>query len=136
MVSDPQKLKPLTWTPDSVDAFGPVCHVNPFGAIQSPSELVHGCYLYEYRKGEQSALVALHRNQFSGGCRVHVQALQSLAPGRIQTRHLMAAIEAQAFDMGADVLTLATQHTGIAAAAGRWGAHISGVVVAKYLGVN
>lgn len=114
-----------------------MCDVNPFGAIQSPGELVNGCYLFEYSHGHQAAFVALQRDQFSGGCRVHVQALQTINPAHpIQMRHIMAAIEQTAFAMGADVLTLATQHKAIAAGAARWGGHISGAVLSKTLGAS
>lgn len=132
-----QTLKNTDWTKDAINAFAPVCDVNPFGAIQSPGELVHGCYLFEYQHGKQAALVALQRDQFSGGCRVHVQAVQTLDPRQhLQTRQIMAAIEKTAFSMGADVLTMATQHKAIAAGASRWGGHISGVVLSKTLGAS
>jgi hypothetical protein len=134
-VANPKALTPIRPTAEAVLAFAPVCQVNPYGAVQSPAELVAGCYLFEYAHHDQAALVALSFGLFSGGNRVHINALQSMNPAApIQMRQVMAAIESTAFAMGADVLTLSTQHKAIAAGAARWGGHISGAVVAKYLG--
>jgi hypothetical protein len=114
-------------------AFDRVCQVNPCGDLQTPFELVNGCTFWEYRQGHQAAFVALERFTFSGGCRVHVVALQSTGNEPLQMRQLMSDIEATARELGADLLTLFTQHEAIAAGAQRWGAHISGAIVQKNL---
>lgn len=118
-------------------ALGPVCDVNPYGCLENPFELVTGAHLFEYSHHGQAALVALSLHQFAGGNRVHVNALQTINPQKtIQMRQLMQAIEKTAFAMGADVLTLSTQHPAIASGAGRWGARISGAIVSKILGAH
>lgn len=135
MVHSQKALNPLAWTADAIETFDAVCSVNPYGPLQNAAELVAGCYLFEYRHGKQAALVALQRDAFSHGVRVHVQALATVNKDHpIQTRQIMAAIEGAAFNLGADVLTMATQHPAIAKGAPRWGGHIAGAVIAKYLG--
>lgn len=132
-----QALTPITPTLELVELFGPVCHVNPYGAIQNPVELVNGCHLFEYHHGQQAAMVALAFSAWSGGIRCHINALQTIAQTvPLQTRQIMQAIEKTAVEKGADVLTLSTQHKAIAAGATRWGGHISGAIVRKYLGVH
>lgn len=129
-------MRSLAWTPDAVQAFAPVCQNDPFGPLQTPGELLQGSYLYDYQRGQQSALVALTRDVFAGGIRVHVQGLISDAPGQLQTRHLMQDIEATARNLGADVLTLCTRHAAIAASAPRWGGQVSGAIITKFLRVH
>lgn len=127
-------LKAVAWTPEAVDAFAPCCDVDPFGPLLSPRELLHESYLHEFHHGNQAALVALTRFVTSGGCRVHVQGLVStdkLHP--LSHGPVMQALEATARAYQADVLTMCTQHPPLAAACRRWGGHISGAVIAKYL---
>jgi hypothetical protein len=126
-------MRSTAWTPDAVQAFAPVCSNDPFGPLLTPAEMLHGSYLYDYQRGNQSALVALTREVFAGGIRVHVQGLVSDAPGQLQTRHLMQDIEATARNLGADVLTLCTRHPAIAASAPRWGGRVSGAIITKFL---
>lgn len=132
-----QALKQITPSAENIAVFGPVCEFNPYGVLENPFELVNGAYLFEYSHHGQAAMVALSLHRFSGGNRVHVNALQTINPQKhIQMRQLMQAIEQTAFAMGADVLTLSTQHPAIAAGASRWGARISGAVVSKTLGAH
>jgi hypothetical protein len=131
---DAQTLIPKAWTLEAVNAFEPVCAVNPFGVLQSASELVEGSYLFEYQHGDQVALIALNRDVFSGGIRVHLQALVNLTPDLpLQYRHTMQAVENTARIWGADILTLCTQHAAMTAAAPRWGGEISGAIITKIL---
>ncbi len=129
-----QALKAVPWTPEAVEAFAPCCDTDPFGPLLSPRELLHDSYLHEYHHGLDEALIAIKRHVTSGGCRVHLQGLvnmDKLHP--LRSGHLMQSVEALARAYQADVLTMCTQHKAMAAACGRWGGHISGAVIAKYL---
>lgn len=131
---DAQTLTPKAWTVQAVHAFDSVCAVNPFGALQSASELVEGAYLFEYHHGDQLALIALTRSVFAAGVQVHLQALVNVTPNLpLQYRHTMQAVENTARIWGADVLTLCTQHAAMTAAAPRWGGAVSGAIISKIL---
>jgi hypothetical protein len=136
-VATQKTLTARAWSIDTVNAFQPICDGNAFGPLLLPLELLNDCYLHEYDNAGQSALVALQRHPTHQGCRVHVQGIvanDGSAP--LQLRQVMAAIEYTATAYGADVLTMVTQHKALLAAAPRWGGHISGGVIAKYLKVQ
>ena len=122
-----------TWTDDAIQAFGPVCQVNPWGSIESLGELLHGAHLVAYSHNDQEALIALRREQYGAGVRVHLQAMVSTGAAPLQARQLMDSVEALAVAWHGDVLTMVSQHPKIAATAKRWGGHISGAVICKHL---
>ena len=129
-------MNAVAWTPEHVAAFQKVCDCDPFGPLQTPGELLQGSYLYQYKNREQGALVALSREVNSGGIRVHVQAMVSTTPGKLQTRQLIAAIEATAKNLGADVLSFCTPHRQIIDGAKRWGGNVTGAIITKILKVQ
>ena len=127
-----ETLTATAWTDLAVLRFQTVANANPFGLIESPLELLNQSYLHVYQFNNQAALIALKRESFANGIRVHVQGLVALphsAP--LQLRHVMMSIENQALVYGADVLTMCTHHAALAAGATRWGGHISGAVLSK-----
>lgn len=128
-------LKPCVWSPDAIDAFAPVAEASPWGPLLSPTELLQGCYLFEFEHRDQLALVALSRSVSSGGVRVHVQGLVSQG-SPLQMQPLMGRIEQTAINLGADVLTMLTRHHQMARLAPKWGAHISGAAISKPLKVH
>lgn len=129
-------MNALAWTPERLAAFQPVCDCDPFGPLQQPGELLQGAYLFEYQNREQGALVALSREVCSGGIRVHVQAMVSTTPGKLQTCQLIAEIEATAVNLGADILSFCTPHKEIVDGAKRWGGSVTGAIITKILRVQ
>lgn len=136
MVAAVPSLTPTAWTPEAVHAFGPVCQVNPWGPLESTAELLDGAFLYAYEHDDQAALVALQRTVYAGGVQVHLQAMVGQGRVPVQARQVMGAVEHMARRLGADVLTLVSQHPAIAASAPRWGGQISGAVIRKILKVQ
>lgn len=126
-------MNALAWTPEHVAAFQKVADVDPFGPLQTPFELLQGSYLYQYKNREQGALVALTREVSKKGVRVHVQAMVSTTPGKLQTRQLIAAIETTAKNMGAEILSFCTPHKQIIDGAKRWGGNVTGAIITKNL---
>jgi hypothetical protein len=110
-----------------------VVEVNPWGPLASLPEIMNGSTLYHYQQGEQEALVALLRTVYSGGVEVNLQAMVGQGRVPVQVRQVMGAVENMALKLGADVLTLSSQHTAVARSAPRWGGHISGAVIRKFL---
>lgn len=129
-------MNAIAWTHEHLQAFQPVCDCDPFGPLQQPGELLKGSYLFEYQNREQGALVALSREVSSGGIRVHVQAMVSTTPGKLQTCQLIAEIEATAVNLGADILSFCTPHKEIVDGAKRWGGQVSGAIITKILRVQ
>lgn len=129
-------MRSLAWDPERVQAFAPVAGLDPFGPVLTPAELLAGSYLYRYEHRQQAALVALTREVFAGGIRVHIAGLLTETPGALQARTLYHDIEATARNLGADVLTLCTPHKAIIAGAPRWGAQVSGAILSKFLKVH
>lgn len=128
----PEKVTPIQWTPDHVEAFGPVALRNPWGALEQPGEIMHGCYLFDVQHGRQHALMAVRRQEVSGGVRAEITGLVSAAPF-FHCEALDAAAMMAAHQLGADVLGMSTQVPALARACHRHGWATTGAILTKWM---
>jgi len=128
-----EKLTPVGWTEDAVEAFGPSVAANPYGPLESAAEVLGGSYLFSFEHRMQRALLAVRAVQLSGGLRLDVVGMHGEGQ-RFQAAALDEGLEALARRNGAAALSMTTMHTGLAAAARRQGWMQTGVVMTKMMG--
>lgn len=127
-----EKLTPLQWTPEHVEAFTASVAANPYGPLESAGEVLHGAYLFEFSHRAQRALLAVRPVALSGGMRLDVVGLHGEGQ-RFQAAAIDGAVEALGRARGAAALSMTTMHAGLAAAAKRQGWQQTGVVMTKIL---
>lgn len=126
------KVTVLQWTPDLVDRFQPIAARNPWGALESAGEQLHGSYVFEVEQGAQCALMAVRPVQCVHGLRAELVGLVSDAPlFRFEAIDRAAVLVAR--QLGADVLAFSTQLPRLVKGAQRVGWITSGAIVTKSL---
>lgn len=128
----PEKVTAIQWTPEHVEAFNVAAARNPWGALESPAEILAGCFLFEVQHGQQHALMAIRRQELSGGVRAEVAALASSGPF-FHWKALDAATMMAAQQLGADVLGMSTQVPALARGCQRVGWVTTGAILTKWL---
>lgn len=123
----------LNWTPELLDAFAPSAERNPWGALESPAEALHGSLCFEVRQGQQRALMAIRPQLVSGGTRAEVTGLVSVSP-LFHAAALDRAAVLIAHQLGADVLAFSTMVPKLAKAFQREGWLTTGAILTKNLG--
>lgn len=126
------KVTALNWTPDLLDRFQPIAARNPWGALESVGEQLHGSFVFEVEQGAQCALMAVRPVQCVHGLRAEVVGLVSEAPFfRFDAIDRAAVLVAS--QLGADVLGMSTQLPRLAKGAQRVGWITTGAILTKAL---
>ncbi len=124
----------LNWTPELVKAFAPSAARNPWGALESPAEILSGSFLFEVLQGQQRALMAVRRVEMdAGGVRAEIAGFVSSGP-LFHAKAMDAAAVLIAHQLGADVLGLSTQVPRLALACQRQGWQTTGAILTKWMG--
>lgn len=125
-----EAMKPIPWTVENCRAFAPALDRNPYGALESPGEVLTGSYLYQFDHRAQSALLAVRPLQLSHGVRLEVVGMVSEGQ-RFQAAALDRVMTEIAFAHGADQLAMMTKHAGLVRACVRHGWADSGRILTK-----
>lgn len=123
------------WTPELIEQFAPAAARNPWGALEHPSEILNGSFLFEIEHGAQRALMAVRREHLSLGVRAEVVAMVSSGP-LFHCQVMDRAAVLIAHQLGADVLGMSTQVPTLAKACMRQGWIPSGAILTKWVGVH
>lgn len=123
------------WDNDALEVFAPSVEKNVFGPLADALEVFNGAYLYEYRKDNQRALVAVRPVHLRAGTRMEVVGLRSVGE-RLQAKPFFAALDGVARAHGARVINVLTQVPHVANACKSAGFGISGAVLLKVVGAS
>lgn len=122
-------MKPLQWTPEHIEAFGPSVLASPFG-MAGPLDVLVGSFLYEFSEGSHRALIAARPLTFAQGKRLDVVGLVSLGE-RLKPAALDAALMDIAKAHGAQAVAMCTKWPHIARACARAGWTYTGQIMNK-----
>lgn len=126
-------MNPKIWTADDLDALQPSAARSPYGALASVHEMLAGAHLFEYQRGpDRRALVAVRPLEFSGGVRLEIVGLRSMAE-RLDGRDFHRAIDDLAGRFGARAVACCTQVPHVARSCLANGFEITGTILRKDL---
>lgn len=121
------------WAPELIERFQPAAARNPWGALESPGEALHGSYLFEVEHRGGVALMAVRPGAYTHGVRAEITGLVSQAQ-RFDAAMFDRAALMVAHQLGASVLGMSTQLPALVRACERQGWRTTGAIVTKNLG--
>lgn len=123
----------LNWTPELIEAFGPSVARNPWGALETPREVLCGSFCFQVEHGAQRALMAVRPvGMDDGTARAEVVGLVSTGP-LFHAKVMDRAAVLIAHQLGADVLGMSTQVPALARACQRHGWQTTGAILTKWV---
>lgn len=123
----------LNWTPELIEAFAPSAARNPWGALETPREIVSGSYCIQIEHGQQRALMAVRPvGMDDGSVRAEIAGLVSTGP-LFHAKVIDRAAVLIAHQLGADVLGMSTQVPALARACQRNGWMTTGAILTKWI---
>lgn len=123
----------LQWSPELVERFAPSAARNPWGALESPREILAGSFIFEIEHGQQHALMAVRPVPIDdGSMRAEISGLVSTGP-IFHAAVLDRAALLIAHQLGADVLGMSTQVPKLAKACMRHGWQTTGAILTKWV---
>ncbi|MCM3565927.1 hypothetical protein [Hydrogenophaga intermedia] len=126
-------MTPREWSPELLERFAPIAARNPWGALETHGEQLHGAYVFQLDAGAQSALAAVRPVLCTHGVRAEVVGMVSEAP-LFQFAAIDRGLMRVATMLNADVLAMSTQLPGLVRGAQRVGWVTTGAIVTKKLG--
>ncbi len=132
----PTKIAALAWSPELVERFAPSAARNPWGALESPREILQGSYIFEIEHGQQRALMAVRPVHIDdGSMRAEIAGFVSTGP-LFHAAVMDRAAVLIAHQLGADVLGLSTQLPTMVKACQRQGWTTTGAILTKWVKVH
>lgn len=129
----PTKIAARNWSPELVEQFAPSAARNPWGALETPREILAGSFIFEIEHGQQRALMAVRPVPIdAGGMRAEISGFVSSGP-LFHAAAIDRAAVLIAHQLGADVLGLSTQVPALARACQRQGWMTTGAILTKWI---
>jgi len=129
----PSKIAALPWSPELVERFAPSAARNPWGALESPREILQGSFIFEIEHGQQRALMAVRPVPIDdGSMRAEISGFVSSGP-LFHAAVMDRAAVLIAHQMGADIMGLSTQVPALARACQRNGWMTTGAILTKWV---